>query len=114
MHITVPNNHTAIRSLPAEVLDGLRTLGDQVSVARRRRRQTQEEFATRMGVEVRTLRRLESGDPGVGLGVYASALWALGLLSKLLDLTAPAADDAGTSFEIDELPRRVRPSRPRF
>jgi transcriptional regulator with XRE-family HTH domain len=110
----MPNNQTAIRSLPEEVLDGLRTLGEQVSVARRRRRQTQEELATRMGVEVRTLRRLESGDPGVGLGVYASALWALGLLSKLVNATAPAADDAGTSFEIDGLPRRVRPSRPRF
>jgi transcriptional regulator with XRE-family HTH domain len=110
----MPNNRDALRSLPAPVVQTLKDLGAGISVARRRRRQTQQELAERMNVNVRTLRSLEAGDPGVGLGVFACALWALGLLRKLDELSSPTADMLGLSRSVEELPRRVRRPSPRF
>ena len=110
----MPNNQSAIRSLPGAVTSGIKHLGHYISVARRRRQQTQVELATRMNVDVRTLRRLEDGDPGVALGVYVCALWALGLLKKLNDLTDPKNDEVGHSIALHELPKRVRRAGPEF
>lgn len=67
-----------------------------------------------MNVDVRTLRRLEEGDPGVALGVYACALWALGLLKKLNELTDPRNDDVGHALALHDLPKRVRRTRSAF
>jgi hypothetical protein len=35
---------------------------------------------------------MERGDPGVGAGIYATALWLMGTVSGLPDLAAPATD----------------------
>jgi hypothetical protein len=34
----------------------------------------------------------ERGDPGVGAGIYATALWLMGAAGGLPELAAPAAD----------------------
>ncbi|MGA7537790.1 MAG: hypothetical protein WBW93_03380 [Steroidobacteraceae bacterium] len=39
-----------------------------------------------------TLIRLERGDPGVSVGLYATALWLIGRVSGLPALGAPAED----------------------
>jgi hypothetical protein len=36
--------------------------------------------------------RMESGDPSVSMGVYASALWLMGRSQALTDLAAPEHD----------------------
>ena len=61
-----------------------------------------------MGVSVSTLRALESGSPGVSMGNVAMALLALGILSRLDDLTDSGEDDIGLLMEIEALPRRIR------
>ena len=48
-------------------------LGRQIQLARKRRGLTMQEMADRMFVTRKTLTRLESGDPGVSVGVLASA-----------------------------------------
>jgi hypothetical protein len=35
---------------------------------------------------------MERGDPGVGAGIYATALWLMGTVGGLPDLAAPATD----------------------
>ena len=45
----------------------LRTLGEDLRTARRKRRITQADLAIRMGVAVSTVQRLEAGDPGVSI-----------------------------------------------
>lgn len=55
-----------------------------------------------------TLQRIESGDPGVGMGIHASVLQALGLLDgvgRLADLTV---DVVGQALAESELPQRAR------
>ena len=82
----------ALNSLPPEVLVSLQTLGERLAVARLRRKESQRQWASRLGVSVPTLIRLEKGDPSVSMGVYASALWLLGLADGLGDLAEPGKD----------------------
>jgi hypothetical protein len=35
---------------------------------------------------------MERGDPGVGAGIYATALWLIGRADALPELASPAAD----------------------
>ena len=56
----------------------LRKLGDDISIARRRRRMTQARLAEGAGIDVSTLRKLEHGHPSVSLGTLAMVLLVLG------------------------------------
>src|SRR5438046_1141792 len=75
----MPQNTALVRSLPRPALDALKQQGERIAIARKRRQQTQGDLAQRMNVDVRTLRRVEGGDPRVTFGAYTAALWALGL-----------------------------------
>lgn len=57
-----------------------------------------------------TLQRVEAGDPGLSMGIYASALQALGLLVRLDQFADPAHDEIGRALASGELPQRVRMS----
>jgi hypothetical protein len=59
-----------------------------------------------------TLQRIEEGDPGVGIGIYAAVLQALGLLDELAAVADVARDSIGQSLAAAELPRRARLRRP--
>lgn len=110
----MPQNTTLVRSLPKPALDALRQQGQRIAVARKRRQQTQGELSRRMNVDVRTLRRVEEGDPRVTLGAYMAALWALGFLEQLDQVADPALDPQGQALALQQLPRRIRRKRPRF
>ena len=110
----MPQNDNLIRSLPKPVLDSLKQQGLRIGIARRRRRQTQDELARRMNVDVRTLRRVERGDPRVTLSAYAAALWALGLIKQWSKVADPAEDVQGQALALEELPQRVRRARSSF
>jgi transcriptional regulator with XRE-family HTH domain len=78
--------------LPAAVTTMLEELGQQFTVARKRRGETRKDWATRLGVSIPTLMRLEHGDPTVRVGVVATALWLIGRVEALRDLAPPASD----------------------
>jgi len=44
------------------------------------------DMAERMMVNLKTVQRMEKGDPAVGIGIAATALWVLGLHRRLGDL----------------------------
>ena len=83
---------SAIRQLPPATLGALGQLGADLAVARLRRKESLASWASRMGVTVPTLMRMEAGEPGVGIGIYATALWLIGRDSGLTELAAPAHD----------------------
>ena len=95
--------------LPPPVLRSLKKLGRDLGIARRKRRVTAEMMAERMGVSKPTYLRAERGDPTVGLGVYAMALFVLGLGSPFGDLVDASRDDQALVLDIERLPERVRP-----
>ena len=66
-------------------------MGDNLRLARLRRRLTATQVAERAGITRPTLRAIERGDPSVSFGAYASVLFCLGLESDLDDV---ARDDA--------------------
>ena len=88
----MPKAPEALQSLPAAVTGALRALGENLAVARLRRRESQRAWALRLGVSVPTLIRMERGDPGVGMGIYATALWLIGRTTALPELADPQAD----------------------
>lgn len=79
-------------ALPAEALAALARLGGHLALARVRRKESQRQWAQRIGVSAPTLIRLERGDPAVGMGIYAAALWMIGRASALSDLADPHKD----------------------
>lgn len=99
-------------SLPLEAERALADLGHDLALARRRRKETQDQWAQRLGVSKSTLRRMESGDPAVGVGVYAGALWLIGRAMALTGLAAPEHDRQALGVELERLERnRSRHSR---
>ena len=97
--------------LPAIATDQLQKLGRDIAVARKRRRMSMSEMAGRMMVNLKTVQRLEKGDPSVGVGILAAALWILGLHRRLGDLVAPESDSTALQEDIQNLPRDFRKSR---
>lgn len=91
----------------------LRRLGRDIKVARIRRNLTMETVAKRAFTSRPTLQRIERGDPGVGIGIYAGVLHALGLLENLRALADPHHDEIGLAYMDENLPQRARPKQRR-
>lgn len=68
----------------------LNILGENLTLAMKRRGITQEMMHSRTGISKPTLRKILNGDPSVSLGHYVKVLAVLGLLD---DLTKVARDD---------------------
>lgn len=94
--------------LPYRLQRNLELLGADLALARRKRRISLRRMAERMMVSVNTVQRMEKGDPGVGIGVIASALWVLGMERSLTTLMDPASDTIGMALDRDHLPKRIR------
>jgi DNA-binding XRE family transcriptional regulator len=102
---------TRSSKIPIPVLRALRKLGQDVRDARRRRRIPVAVMAERASISRTTLGKVEKGDPGVSLGIYATVLFVLGFIERLGDLADPGTDELGLALEEERLPRRIR--RPR-
>ena len=93
--------------LPPQAVEALRALGANLALARARRREPLRDWAKRIGVSVRTLQRMEAGDPGVGMGVYAAALWLMGRADASPDLADPALDRSALALEVRQAQERL-------
>jgi len=102
----MPKSPQALEVLPPAAAQALRALGENLAIARVRRRESQRAWAKRLGVSVPTLIRLERGDPGVGAGIYATALWLMGRVSALPGLAAPADDRGALESDVREAVKR--------
>ena len=96
---------------PARILAAARRLGVDIRIARKRRQLRQEDLARAAGITVPTLRRVESGSLGTGLGAYLAVLWAMGLDERVSALVDPASDIEGETLEAARRGRRVRLAR---
>lgn len=65
-------------------------LGENIKLARKRRKITAIQLAERAAIERLTLRKIERGDPSVSMGAYFNVLRALNLHEDFLKL---AVDD---------------------
>lgn len=65
-------------------------------------------MAERLGVSKVTYIRVERGDPTVGMGIFAMALFVLGLGTPFANLADPGHDDQALLLDAERLPTRVR------
>lgn len=98
----MPKTARALQQLPPATQATLEKLGADLAVARLRRKESLKTWATRMGVSVPTLQRLEAGDPGVGIGIVATALWLIQRDSELGNLAAPEHDRGALEMDVRE------------
>ena len=98
----MPKTSTALQRLPPATSSALDKLGADLAVARLRRKESLASWASRMGVTVPTLMRMEAGEPGVGIGIYATALWLIGRDAALTELAAPANDRGAMELDVRE------------
>lgn len=95
-------------ALPIPVCRALRKLGADIRDARRRRRIPTAVLAERAFISRTTLNRVEKGDPGVSVGIYATVLFVLGLTDRLAELADPRHDPVGLRLDEERLPQRIR------
>lgn len=98
---------------PLAVQRALRKLGADIRDARLRRRIPLQLLAERALTSHVTMIKVERGDPAVSVGVYANALFVLGLVERLGDVADRAHDEVGLALDDERLPKRARRARPR-
>lgn len=94
--------------LPLPAKQALAKLGADIRTARLRRRIPTAVMAERAFITRATLHKVERGEPGVSLGIYAVVLFILGLTPRLADLADARNDERGLELEEERLPRRIR------
>ncbi len=106
MDIKIPSTTTC----PLEITAAAQQLGQNIRVARIRRRLSQEELAQACGITRKTLYTLKRGGTASTMGTALTVLWKLGLLSMAAALADPDADEHGRILEAARRPRRARQS----
>lgn len=85
----------------------LKTMGEQIKLARLRRNLPVKLVAERAGISRASLWKVESGNPSVAMGIYAAVLHALGGMDKDLGLVAKD-DEMGRQMQDLNLMTRKR------
>lgn len=84
----------------------LKELGDNIRLARLRRKLSSEQVSQRADISRNTLYKIEKGSPSVAMGLYCQVLFVLGLEKDLLQV---AADDVlGRKLQDAELSVKER------
>ena len=96
----MPKIPVALQRMPPATIGALEQLGANLAVARLRRKESLASWASRLGVSVPTLMRVEAGEPGVGIGIYAAALWLIGCDGDLAQLATPASDRGALEIDV--------------
>ncbi|WP_233590021.1 helix-turn-helix transcriptional regulator [Acidovorax sp. FJL06] len=81
-------------------------LAQNIVIARKRRKETQAQWAQRLGVSQPTMARIERGDPSVSMASYVMCMWLINQAQGLADLIAPQNDLASLEQEV----ARARPA----
>ena len=96
----MPKTARALLQLPPATAAAIEKLGADLAVARLRRKESLKTWASRMGISVPTLQRLEAGDPSVGIGIIATALWLIQRDGELGNLAAPEHDLGALEMDV--------------
>jgi hypothetical protein len=100
--MSMPKTARALLQLPPATAGAIEKLGADLAVARLRRKESLRSWAQRLGVTVPTLQRLEAGDPAVGIGIVATALWLIQRDGELRNLAAPEHDQGAIELDVRE------------
>ncbi len=97
----------ATDTLPRAARYALVKLGEDIAVARKKRRISTVSMSERAFISRGTLYKVEKGDPSVSMGIYATVLSLLGLADGLAKVADRRDDTLGLDLEEDRLPRKI-------
>lgn len=89
----------------------LKTIGRLVTEARKQRKMSVVGLASRIGVDRRTVRQLELGNPKVSLGIFFQVLSALNLLRGIEEILRPENDIEAIGSSIRRIRNRQTPKK---
>ena len=107
----MPVQNTKPADYPQAVLQQIALLAHNIVVARKRRKETQAQWAQRLGVSQPTMARIERGDPSVAMASYVMCMWLVNQAHGLAELIAPQNDMASLEREVARIHTRARPRR---
>lgn len=96
----MPKQNTNPADYPQAVLQQIELLGQNIAVARKRRGETQTQWARRLGVSQPTMARIERGDPSVAMVSYVMCMWLVNSAVAVADLISPLNDHAALEREV--------------
>ena len=105
----MPVQNTKPADYPQAVLQQIALLAQNIVIARKRRKETQAQWAQRLGVSQPTMARIERGDPSVAMASYVMCMWLINQAHGLAELIAPQNDLASLEREVARI--RTRPRR---
>jgi DNA-binding XRE family transcriptional regulator len=107
----MPRQNTNPANFPQAVLLQIEQLAHNITIARKRRGETQAQWAKKLGVSQPTFARIERGDPGVAMASYVMCMWLIDPEVGLADLISPLNDHAALEREVSRVsPARRRPA----
>lgn len=93
-------NNRGVRLLPKQAAI-LEQLGENIKLARLRRKLSATQVAERSGINRTTLWNVENGSPQVAMGIYCQVLFVLGMADDLLKIATD--DELGRRLQDAEL-----------
>ena len=107
----MPKQNTSPAAYPQAVLQEIERLAQNIVVARKRRGETQLQWARKLGVSQPTMARIERGDPSVAMASYVMCMWLINQAHGLAELIAPQNDLASLEREVARIRSAARPRR---
>ncbi len=108
----MPKQNTSPADYPQAVLQQIESLGQNIAIARKRRGESQAQWARRLGVSQPTMARIERGDPSVAMASYVMCLWLINPAVAVADLVAPQSDHAALEREVSRVQGTRKPTQP--
>ena len=87
---------------PQAVIHQIQLLAQNILIARKRRNETQAQWANKLGVSQPTMARIERGDPSVAMASYVMCMWLINQAAGLAELISPFNDHASLEREISK------------
>jgi DNA-binding XRE family transcriptional regulator len=104
----MPRQKTSPSDYPQAVVQQIELLAQNIVVARKRRKETQAQWAQRLGVSQPTMARIEKGDPSVAMASYVMCVWLINPGASLADFIAPQNDTMALEREVAKALPRAR------
>ena len=108
----MPRQNTSPADYPPVVLQQIEKLAQNIAVARKRRGETQAQWAKKLGVSQPTFARIERGDPGVAMASYVMCMWLIDPAVGLADLVSPQSDQSALEREVRKITKKRKAAVP--
>ncbi len=107
----MPRQNTAPFDYPQAVLKQIEELAQNIVIARKRRGESQAQWAKKLGISQPTMARIERGDPSVAMASYVMCIWLINPAAGLAELIAPLNDHAALEKEVARVGAKRKPSK---